>query len=223
MTWQEFYPAICAEFGYDPAADEAAASHLQRLLAGRSAKWRELGMELRNRSVHVLGSGPSLEATPARLLVGARVVACDGATSWARAQGVVPDVVVTDLDGNWEDLQWAATSGAQMVVHAHGDNDAVLDRVAELGPRLHGTHQGLSPMDGLQNVGGFTDGDRAVALLEFVGAREAILHGFDFDDPPHSYSGKPASPTKAAKLAWAKRIVSEIHERGRMRIVNYRP
>lgn len=224
--WQPHYGAICAEFGFDPAADRAAAHELHPLVPATS-RFRELGVELRNRrNVAVVGAGPSLHRTDAAALAGRIVVACDGAATWLREAGVTPHLVVTDLDGAPDDLEWAAAQGSAMVVHAHGDNRDALARLApRLGPRLFGTYQcepetALEPM---RNVGGFTDGDRAVLLCEELGAKEALLFGFDFEAPPSHYSFKWDPRTKPAKLAWARRLVEGVSARGKMRVVLHMP
>ncbi|MEA3190173.1 MAG: 2-amino-4-hydroxy-6-hydroxymethyldihydropteridine diphosphokinase [Thermoplasmata archaeon] len=224
MTSTADWDAIRAEFGYDEAADRAAALELKAAL--RPQHWRMLGVELRNRrNVAVLGCGPSLDQVPASQLAGKVVVAADGACTWLRQQGLVPHVVVTDLDGAPEDLAWAAQAGAHMVVHAHGDNRT---RIRDLAPKLaagYGTHQ-VEPtpeLEPLRNLGGFTDGDRAVLLCEAVGALEVRLFGFDFDRLPGPYSHDWDPTTKPRKLAWAERIVAACAARGRMRVVRWMP
>lgn len=224
--WQATEAAIRHQFGYDAAADRAAAHELHALVPTTN-RLRELGVLVRNRTnLTILGAGPSLAGTVPATLAGRILIAADGAAGWLRENGLVPDLVVTDLDGNPDDLAWAARRGAAMVVHAHGDNRPQLAQLApHLLPRLYGTHQGppepaLAPM---ANVGGFTDGDRAVVLCEHLGARAATLHGFDFNSPPGPYSHRWDPATKPAKLAWAERIVSEVHARGDLRLTLWRP
>lgn len=219
-AWRATDAAIRAEFGYPEADDRAAARELQALLGPAATRWREVAARVRNRrNVVVAGAGPSLADAPASLFVGHITVACDGASQRLRELGVVPDVVVSDLDGQPEALHWAAGQGALMVVHAHGDNRAALARlVPGLGPQVWGTHQ-VEPtpdLEPLRNLGGFTDGDRAVLLCEALGAKEALLVGFDFDAPPSAYSHAWDPRTKPRKLAWAKRIVGECQARGEL-------
>ncbi len=224
MEWADWAPTwrrIQADFGYDPAADEAAALLLHTLVPATN-RFRDLGVILRNRrNVVVAGCGPSLAAAGADAYAGRVVVAADGATERLREIGVHPHVVVTDLDGNPDALAWAAGVGAAMVVHAHGDNqDAIRGWVPRLGPQVYGTHQveprpALEPM---RNVGGFTDGDRAVMLCEALGARAVRLVGFDFHAGPSRYSHRWDPATKPRKLAWAEGIVAGVQERGRMRL-----
>jgi 2-amino-4-hydroxy-6-hydroxymethyldihydropteridine diphosphokinase len=229
MEWAQWEPtarAVRAEFGYPVEADLAAARELQAAVP-RTSRLRDLGVDVRNRrNVAVLGCGPSLVRTPPAALAGQVLVAADGAAGWLREVGLVPHIVVTDLDGRPEDLLWAARQGARMVVHAHGDNrPAIRELSPRLGPQLYGTHQAPPDpaLEPLRNVGGFTDGDRAVVLCEHLGALQATLHGFDFDAEPSAYSHRWDPRTKPAKLAWARRIVEGVHARGRMRVVLYRP
>jgi hypothetical protein len=229
MEWADWQPtaeAIRAEFGYGEQADLAAALALRDLLAPGPV-WRGLGVQVRNRrNLAVVGCGPSLERVPAAALAGQVVVAADGACTWLRESGLVPHVVVSDLDGKAEDLAWAAAQGATMVVHAHGDNRAALAAlVPRLGPIVAGTHQ-VPPrpeLEPLRNPGGFTDGDRAVVLLEALGGRACTLYGFDFDQPPSRYSHKWDPATKMRKLAWAERIVAGVVARGRLAVQRYVP
>lgn len=222
---EDFYDAICAAFGFDAAADTEAARLLARVMPSPVLPWRELGMALRNRDVAILGAGPSLDRVTRAEVGDARVLCADGATTWCRHVGIIPDVVVTDLDGDPTALAWAAQAGSQMVIHAHGDNmQALRDVAPRLAPRWHGTYQGADPGIPLfRNLHGFTDGDRAVLLAETVGARRAVLFGFDWDGPAGPYSGHLDTERKRRKLVWAKRIVDAVHVRGRLPLTQYVP
>jgi uncharacterized Rossmann fold enzyme len=225
-AWEPRYRAICAQFGYREEDDLAAARELRALVPATS-RFRDLGVQVRNRrDVCVVGAGPSLERTRPDALAGRIVVACDGAATWLREGGLVPHLVVTDLDGAPADLEWAAAHGSAMVAHAHGDNrEAIRDLAPRLGPQLYGTYQ-CAPrpeLEPMRNVGGFTDGDRAVLLCEELGARSVLLFGFDFGAPPSRYSHRWDPATKSAKLAWAERLVGEAAARGRMGVTRYMP
>jgi len=127
------------------------------------------------------------------------IVAADGATSVLLGEGMLPAVIVSDLDGNVEDIVRASQAGSVVVVHAHGDN---MDKIGEQVPRLVrvvGTTQSR-PIEGVHNFGGFTDGDRCVFLARHFGAAEVRLVGFDFDDPT-------VTPRKRKKLQWARVLI----------------
>jgi uncharacterized Rossmann fold enzyme len=226
MAWAPTMAAIRAEFGYDPEPDREAAHALHKLVPATN-RMRDLGVEVRNRrDVVIAGCGPGLVKAKADLFLGKAVVAADGATERLRELGVVPRIVVTDLDGKPEALEWAAAQGSRMAVHAHGDNrKAIAELVPRLGPQVYGTHQ-LEPVPGLEpmkNVGGFTDGDRAVLLCEHLGARAALLVGFEMDQPPSKYSHEWDPKTKPRKLAWAEKIVAECQARGKLALTKWVP
>lgn len=219
LEWADVDAAIRREFGYAVEPDLAAARRLQAIVPPQN-RLRDLTPIFNGRrDVAIVGCGPGLAATTPNAVQGKLVVAADGASSWLREVGIAPQVVVTDLDGDPDDLVWASQQGAAMVVHAHGDNvDALRDLAPLLGKRVYGTYQG-PPVPGLAplaNVGGFTDGDRAVVLAEHFGARAATLIAFDFDKPPSPYSHKWDPQTKPKKLAWAKLIVEGVEERRKM-------
>jgi uncharacterized Rossmann fold enzyme len=225
-AWAPTMAAIRREFGYPAEPDREAAHELHKRVPPTN-RLRDLGVEVRNRrDLVVAGCGPGLEKAEADVFLGKAVVAADGATERLRELGVVPRLVVTDLDGKPEALEWAAAQGSRMVVHAHGDNrQAVADLVPRLGPQVYGTHQaepqpGLEP---LKNVGGFTDGDRAVLLCEHLGARAALLVGFETGQPPSRYSHRWDPATKARKLEFAERIVADCHARGRLALTKWVP
>lgn len=206
-AWEPLYLEILDDFGFSRRRDEEAADLLLELLRRSDPQGErdgqimaELSGLLKGRAVAVCGNAPSLAMElREKELVAHALIAADGATSVLLRSGISPDVIVTDLDGDPEDILRAEELGSIVVVHAHGDN---LDALREWVPRMVrvlGTVQSR-PMDGVHNFGGFTDGDRCVFLARHFGAGPIKLIGFDFDDPG-------ATPRKQKKLAWARRLV----------------
>jgi uncharacterized Rossmann fold enzyme len=220
---EPFYPEIMADFGWSEVDDQKSAVKLHALLPSHDT-FRHVGTELKHRPlVTVVGCGPSLDNLTMQDLQGI-VIAADGAAGRLQELGVVPRIVVTDLDGGIEGLQWAADNGAAMVVHAHGDNQDSFGAVEGF-PIACGTYQS-APDDALRpmrNVGGFTDGDRAVMLCQAYGVKQVNLVAFDLDSEPSAWSGKFNQATKARKLGWAKRILKRVAAEGSMRIVHAEP
>lgn len=218
-AWAARYAQIQEEFGYPFAREVAAADTLEGLLRppDRADPLGRIGARLRGRSVVVVGDAPDAGPPPVWRLpaTGAppALVAADGATAACLGAGLVPSVVVTDLDGPVASEVAANGRGSLVVVHAHGDNVPALERwVPEFPGPLAGSWAG-PPRPALIDVGGFTDGDRAAFLAEAVGAREILLWGFDFDragptDPAHR-------EVKLAKLRWARDLLGELAETGR--------
>jgi len=176
--------------------------------------------------VFVFGCGPSLKADVKELKARnlqskATLIAADGAVKALLEKGVVPQVCVTDLDGDPEALQQAAEGGCLMVVHAHGDN---IEKLESIVPTLVGKKLGTTQSEGtsrIRNFGGFTDGDRAVYLAAHFNAKKVVLFGMDFGLEPGEYSGKNKDKEKKIrKLDVGKKLLEELAGNTNMPILN---
>ena len=198
--WEPLYKAILEDFGFSPGQDVEAAKLLAELLRDREAPMRAAEAKVAGRRVVVFGNAPSLDKELDGLLESDAVfIAADGATAVLLGRGIVPDIVVTDLDGPFPAILKANREGSIVVVHAHGDNLDALKRYVPKLDKVIGTVQ-CRPMPGLYNFGGFTDGDRCVFLAQELCAISIKLVGFDFED-------ESVTPRKKRKLAWAKRLI----------------
>ena len=209
--WEPIYREVLRDFGFSEKEDIRAARVLDGLLEDKASPelLRELGKLLKGARVNIYGAGPSLERL-STIPPGINITA-DGATSYLMGRGVIPEVVVTDLDGRVEDQIRAAEEGSIALVHAHGDN---IPRLEAYVPRFRaciGTTQ-ARPFGRLQNFGGFTDGDRAVFMAEHLGARRAVLYGMDFRGEVGRYSFKEGGERKRRKLLWAERLIKRVAE-----------
>jgi 2-amino-4-hydroxy-6-hydroxymethyldihydropteridine diphosphokinase len=216
-TWAPFYERIAREFGYPFEREERSAERLEQLLppAARSRPWERIRARLDGRLVIVVGTAPErgppplwrLPAGPARPVV----VAADAATKVCLDAGIVPEVITTDLDGPVPAEVAANRRGALVVIHAHGDNQPALEEwVPQFPGELAGSWAG-PPRPALLDVGGFTDGDRAVFLAEDAGAAAILLWGFDFEAVNEPTASEQAR--KRAKLGWAERLIAELARR----------
>jgi len=224
--WAPLYDEIRADFGYPFDREEEAARTLERLLppAARERPWERLKTRLRGREAIVVGLGPGAGPPPIWRLPpsspGPAVVAADGATRTCLEAGVVPSVVVTDLDGPVSSEVEANGRGALVVVHAHGDNVRALEQwVPQFPGELVGSWAG-PPRPALVNPGGFTDGDRAAYLAEEAGARRVLLWGFDLESVEETEPR--AQELKRRKLRWAARALSELADQGRVPLAFWR-
>ncbi|GAB3025886.1 6-hydroxymethylpterin diphosphokinase MptE-like protein [Natronobiforma cellulositropha] len=204
--WEPVYEAICAAFEFERRDDERARDRLAELAT--PFDFDRLSA-VRGARVAIAGAGPSLETEDAleRARTADVVIAASTAVDTLEAAGVPVDCMVTDLDKNPETVVSLTQRGTPVAVHAHGDNRAALERVV---PRCAAasvcpTTQ-AAPTGPVVNVGGFTDGDRAAFLADYLGARDLVFVGWDVDDPT-------VSPTKAKKLAWAERLLSWLERR----------
>ncbi len=199
-TWEPLYQSILQDFGFSPEMDEEAAMSLAKLLRDREPLLCAAETIVAGHRIVVCGNAPTLDKELVGLQErGGVFLAADGATAVLLRHGIVPDMVVTDLDGPFSAILKANQMGSIVVVHAHGDNLDALDRYVPQLERIIGTVQ-CRPMPGLYNFGGFTDGDRCVFLAKELGAASITLVGFDFED-------ESVTPRKKRKLEWAKRLI----------------
>ncbi|MGQ9582026.1 MAG: 6-hydroxymethylpterin diphosphokinase MptE-like protein [Thermoplasmatota archaeon] len=214
--WEKYYEQILLDFGFERSKDEEAAGVLAGLTTGMSlAGVEDLRQHLADKEVFVFGNGPSLEEALKGRSFGGTLVAADGATTALMARGLVPHIIVTDLDGRVEDQLAANERGAIVVVLAHGDNIAALrEWVPRFTGRIVATSQS-APVKHLLSFGGFTDGDRAVFLADHFGARRIVLVGFDFgsDRSPYSMDDEEMDLSdrgrvKMRKLTWANVLIA---------------
>ena len=202
--WEKYYIEILDDFGFSRENDEESAKLLDEILSTEGCLTLNDLDEIVGFSDKfiVFGAGPSLKEHVTFLkenydLRDYVLVAADGATTALIEQKIAPDIVATDLDGNLDDILLANFRGANVVIHAHGDN---IDKIAKLTPfftSVLGTTQ-AQPVGNLYNFGGFTDGDRALFLAVALGASEITLAGMDFGDIVTKYS-RPNIETELAK------------------------
>ncbi|HII60256.1 6-hydroxymethylpterin diphosphokinase MptE-like protein [Pyrococcus horikoshii] len=221
--WKPFYERIVRVMGYSMEDDEKAAEVLRSILIENDNYIikEEINSIIMER-VYIFGAGPNLEdEIRGRDFSDGTKIAADGATSALLKNGIIPDIVVTDLDGRIRDLL-EASKKAVMVVHAHGDNIDKLPIVTNF-PLVLGTCQ-TKPLDIIYNFGGFTDGDRAAFLAEELGAKEIILLGFDFSGKVGKWS-KPwltkhveAWEEKRKKLEFARELIKWLAKNGKAKI-----
>ncbi len=210
--WESYYKAIVQSMGYSRDRDEVVAYQLSSLLGQRQDRLvplDELRGMIKGQHVFVFGDGPSLKEDIAGFDFRSLRVSADGATSKLMDRGILPDIIVTDLDGEVEDQVEASRQGAIVVVHAHGDNqDAVKEWVPRFEGRLLGTTQS-TPVEHVHNFGGFTDGDRCAFMCDHFGATSVILVAFNFDDTDQEYL-EQLGETKLKKLTWGGMLLATL-------------
>ncbi len=197
--WNLRYREILKEFNYDKNKDTDSAELLDSIL-GEENHMKKIHDLITNQNVFVVGSGPSLSyAIPVlqRFKKTVKIVA-DSAVKPLIDNGIKPDIVVTDLDGDKETFRKIGKSKTIFVVHAHGDNISNLSFIENF-KNCIGTTQ-TKPFGKIQNFGGFTDGDRAVFLASYFNAKKIILFGMDFGKRIGKFSNtKPSERTVKLK------------------------
>ena len=231
--WEKYYTEILDDFGFSRENDEKSAKLLDEILSTEGCLTLNDLAEIVGFSDKfiVFGAGPSIKEHILDLkenydLKQYVLVAADGATTALIEERIVPDIVATDLDGNIDDIMLANIRGANIAIHAHGDN---IEKVASMTPffnNILGTTQ-AQPIGNLYNFGGFTDGDRAIFLSVALGASQITLAGMDFGDVVTKYSRpklenalEKADEFKRKKLIYAERFTEWIIENENVEIIN---
>lgn len=200
--WEPIYEEILRDFGWQRAKDEESARLLAGLLQGKMLDPEILERTIKGKRVLVCGKAKTLADDLEKIdRTEYVIIAADGATSVLLEKDIIPDIIVTDLDGYLPDEIIANRKGALIVVHAHGDNMDKLPVVGSL-KNVIGTTQS-EPFDNIYNFGGISDGDRCVFLADEFGAGSITLAGFDLDD-------ENVNEVKKKKLKWAKRLIRRI-------------
>jgi 2-amino-4-hydroxy-6-hydroxymethyldihydropteridine diphosphokinase len=202
-AWEPYYKAILEDFGWTPEGDEEAARIMAPMLSDPAPTLARLKELINGRDVLVCGKAPRLKDDLKSIDRSKyTVIAADGATSTLLEAGIVPDIIVSDLDGSHADLLKANAKGAIVLAHAHADN---IPAVREMVPKLKnviGTTQ-ARPFNHVYNFGGFSDGDRCVFLAKEFGARSIKIIGFDLSDTN-------VTPKKLKKLKWARKLLGDL-------------
>jgi hypothetical protein len=168
----------------------------------------------------IFGAGPVLEYHIEQIrddIGNIKIIAADGATTELKAQGITPDLVLTDLDGiDATIIDELKTT--KFIVLAHGDNRSSISELInyfdEIPDNLIWATQGKK-LGNWVNTLGFTDGDRALCTVRKFD--HILLLGFDFKSgligkasKPYYQEDTPLTEMKAIKLEIAQRIIKWI-------------
>ena len=201
LGWKKRYSDILKEFNYSEKKDSESAIVLNSLLK-KSNTIEKIIRLIEGNTVFVIGSGPSLSTSIPRLKKYRKSIkiAADSALKPLVENGIIPDIIITDLDGDEATMKKIAKTKSIFVVHAHGDNIKKLELVKKF-KNCIGTTQS-KPFSKIQNFGGFTDGDRGVFLANYFNAKKIILFGMDFGNKIGKFSNtkKTERKTKLQKL-----------------------
>ncbi|WP_029552513.1 6-hydroxymethylpterin diphosphokinase MptE-like protein [Saccharolobus solfataricus] len=202
-----FYKMIRSWFGFKERDDYISASILNYLITKEydEAELKEL---IKGREIAIVGAGPQLDKI--NKLKEDVIIAADGAANYLVDIGIVPDIIVTDLDG----LQTFPKNPIYVVL-AHGDNINLLHKVKEMDKVIPNSQ--VMPFGRLRLYGGFTDGDRAVVLAKYMKASKIRLYAMDFQSgivgkfsKPYYQRNVPASMIKRKKLEIARMIIEQV-------------
>ena len=200
------------------ACEDKSWTHVSWTDRGRQSTLLQLQERLISMPLTVLGAAAEADDIRAAIQDGHGIIAADGAV------GILTEIefseiawnallcVVSDADGAPEHLAMAAERKIPFVLHAHGDNTEnwteLLDVLHHHGTPLILTHQTPGHIQGMQNPGGFTDGDRAVCfgLAMNVLPSQITLRGFRTDIIGR-WTGATHPERKMRKLEWMSRVL----------------
>jgi len=206
--WKRRYFTILKEMNYSEKKDKESALILDSILKKTDSieKVKEI---IQGNIVFVIGSGPSLSIAIPKLkkLKKSIKIAADSSLEPLIDNGIIPDIIVTDLDGNEDTIKKISKTKSIFVIHAHGDNIEKLQMVKKM-KNCVGTTQ-TNPFNKIQNFGGFTDGDRGVFLASYFDAKKIILFGMDFGNQIGKFSNTKKSDReiKLKKLKIGKNLL----------------
>jgi len=216
--WEVFYNRIAEDLNLKFEAEQNAASILDNILKQKKndllseKKLKEL---IHNKDVIIFGAGSTLEKTIQKyknMIQDKMKITADGATSALLENNILPDMIVTDLDGKIQDQLKASNLGCKTIIHTHGDNTSKIIRYTpEFKGEILGTTQiNPKPYHYLHNYGGFTDGDRAIFIADHFQAKKIYLAGFDFDGKigKYSFANNKDKELKLKKLKWCKYLIN---------------
>jgi len=190
--WKKRYFSILKELNYSEKKDKEATIILDSILKKTDTieKVRKL---IEGRTVFVIGSGPSLSIAIPKLKKFKKSIkiAADSSLKLLVDNEIIPDIIVTDLDGDEDTIKKISKTKSIFVIHAHGDNIEKLQMVKKI-KNCVGTTQ-TNPFNKIQNFGGFTDGDRGVFLASYFDAKKIILFGMDFGNQIGKFSNTKRS------------------------------
>ncbi|MBP0133966.1 MAG: DUF115 domain-containing protein [Nitrosarchaeum sp.] len=187
LGWNKRYLEILREFKFSKKQDMESAIILDSILR-KTVSINKINKQIKGKTVFVIGAGTSLSLAIPVLKNFSKIVkiVADSAVKSLIENGINPDIVVTDLDGDKDSLIKVGKTDSIFVVHAHGDNIVKLFLVKYFKNCIGSTQ--TKPFRNMQNFGGFTDGDRAVFIASYFDAKKIILFGMDFNGKIGKYS-----------------------------------
>ena len=199
--WGKFQNQINTQFNFSRTREEVATRMLSHFNFSKSA----ISDYFRGRDLVLIGAAINQSFS----IPNSSLIVADGALRACLQRDIIPELIISDLDGYIPDIIWATQNGSKIIIHAHGDN---ISRVHQYSAKLNPICMTSTyPSDSTFCWGGFTDGDRATMMSLSLGCASIKLLGFDFNKVG-SFSGE-YSPRKMEKLVWAQRIIDECKRR----------
>jgi uncharacterized Rossmann fold enzyme len=214
--WEKIYTDIARDLNIKYDQDREASIILNQMLndSKNINDLNNLKNLIYNNNVIIFGAGSSLKKSILKNLnfIKDKIkITADGATSALTEFNIIPDIIVTDLDGKIRDQINANLKGSIIIIHSHGDNiEKIKNNFNKFKGEIIGSTQ-INPSNFslLNNFGGFTDGDRGIFLSLYFKAKNIYLIGFDFNGiiGDYSFAKNKDKILKIKKLKWCKKII----------------
>lgn len=214
-NWKVFYRKIIDDFNFEIKKDMESARLLENIILSKKLlPENKLEDLIRGNNVAIFGAGPSIKNTSIKNYKNFIKIAADGVTTYFIEKKIIPDIIITDLDGKINDQIRANKKGSIVIIHSHGDNiQKIKSYVSNFSGYIMGTTQtDPSNFENLHNFGGFTDGDRCVFLADHFKAKKINLVGFDYNSGigKYSFSKHKNKENKLKKLRWCKYLIDQL-------------
>ena len=199
--WWGYQDKINKQFLFSRIREDVAACLVSRLKFTNNS----IKSSFENKDLVIVGAA----LTESTIIPSKNLLVADGALRGCWERGIIPEWIISDLDGYIPDIVWASQNGSNVIVHAHGDN---ISRVSQYCNQINPICITTTyPSSYTSCWGGFTDGDRSVMMSLSLGCKSIKLIGYNFEELG-SFSGE-YSPNKLEKLKWAERIINECKTR----------
>ena len=131
--WGKRYFSILKELNYSEKKDKESALILDSILK-KTDTIEKIKKLIEGKTIFVIGSGPSLSIAIPKLkkLEKSIKIAADSSLEPLIDNGIIPDIIVTDLDGNKDTIKKISKTKSIFVIHAHGDNIEKLQMVKKM-------------------------------------------------------------------------------------------
>ncbi|MGP6239030.1 6-hydroxymethylpterin diphosphokinase MptE-like protein [Cuniculiplasma sp. SKW4] len=208
LDWSLTYDEICRNLEINCLDDDISALYLSKFESKSHFLWKRLKY-LTGRPFIVIGNSPDVSQEDfIKAYEKNEVIVVGDSALRLIPSGIVPEIIVSDLDGSIPDIVLRVQEGSILFLHSHGDN---MNKIEENIQGFDGfyipTRQGRRPKS-MFNPCGFTDGDRAVMIAKFLGAKRIRLFGFSFE---RAYE-KGNTVLKMKKLQFAKKIIESVKD-----------
>jgi uncharacterized Rossmann fold enzyme len=223
--WYPYYLKVVDDLNLDIRKDFLSSTILSNLIPRNKPADLDYFRMLTGKKVLVIGSGPSIENKLIQEFIrnnsSSIIISADGATELCLKLDIVPHFVITDLDGDINQLLKANKLGSTLIIHAHGNNIDIIIKFVHKFRNFFGTTQAF-PLHNIYNFGGFTDGDRSVFFAEQFKSKEIWMVGMDFDSSIGYYSKKMKFnlTTKKKKLSIGKRLLEVLASKSHSLLIN---